>query len=128
MDILVLIHRAFSDQRERVSDGGEELPQKLAPILEYIDLHLQDSISLELLEKQFYVNRHYLNRLFKSYTGSTIHEYIIYKRIATAKRLLVEGSTVTESCLQSGFNDYTAFSRMFKKRKLASCIRTTREP
>ncbi|MFD2611645.1 helix-turn-helix domain-containing protein [Paenibacillus gansuensis] len=114
MEILVLIHRAFSDQR--VTEGGQDLPHKLAPVLEYIESNLEEDLSLVNLERKFFLNRYYLNRLFKRHTGSTIHEYIIYKRIARAKQFLANGYNVTEACQRSGFNDYTGFLRMFKKK------------
>jgi AraC-like DNA-binding protein len=114
MEILVLINRFFSDNR--ATDSGVDLPLRLTPILEYIDLHPEEDLSLERLEKMFYMNRYYLSRLFKQYTGSTIHAYIVYKRISMAKRLLAEGCNVTEACVRSGFNDYTSFLRMFKKK------------
>lgn len=113
MEILVLIHRMFSDLR--VTDGGQDLPHKLAPVLAYIETNLEEDLSLENLERTFFLNRYYLNRLFKQHTGSTIHAYITYKRLARAKQLLASGFNVTEACQRSGFNDYTGFLRMFKK-------------
>lgn len=114
MEILVLIQRLYHDQR--ASDGGFDLPVKLAPVLEYIDAHIQEDLSLTGLEGRFFINRYYLNRLFKQHTGSTIHDYILYKRIAEAKKLLADGCNVTEACHRSGFNEYTSFLRIFKKK------------
>jgi len=44
-----------------------------------------------------------------------LHEYIIFKRVARAKKLLMEGKSVTETCHLSGFNDYSNFIRTFKR-------------
>ncbi|TVY09000.1 AraC family transcriptional regulator [Paenibacillus cremeus] len=113
MEILVFINHLFDHQK---SDEGINMHHKLSPILDYIELNLDQELSLDHLEKEFFINKFYLIKLFKKYTGSTIHEYIIYKRISMAKKYLAEGSNVTEACLKSGFNDYTSFLRMFKKR------------
>lgn len=97
---------------------GEELqaPEALMPILEYIDNHLAEDLTLESLSRRFYLNQSYLSRLFKKSIGSNIHEFIIYKRISKAKKLLSEGFNVTETCSTCGFNDYANFLRMFKRK------------
>lgn len=114
LELLVAINRIFLSQKP--VDSGVELHHKLTPILDYIELHLHEELSLELLQRQFFINKYHLIRVFKEYTGSTVHEYIVSKRISLAKRYLSEGCSVLESCMRCGFNDYTSFLRMFKKK------------
>ena len=113
IELLVFINRVF-----KIAGPAEEhhnVPKKLMPILDYIDDNLESELTLELLQEKFYINRFYLSRLFKESTGINIHEYITYKRISKAKRLLSEGYSVTDSCMISGFVDYSNFIRIFKK-------------
>lgn len=112
-EILVFINRAFMNIE--YSEENTSVPEKLVPILDYIDSRLETDLSLEALEGKFYINRFYLSRLFKKSTGSSIHEYILFKRISKAKKLLSEGHSVTDTCMLSGFSDYSNFIRMFKK-------------
>lgn len=114
IEILVLVHRFF--YTNKANENGMDLPKRLSPILAYLDQHLTEDLTLERLEKMFFISKYHLSRLFKKHTGSTIHEYIIYKRIALAKKMLADGYNVTEACMGSGFNDYTGFLRMFKKK------------
>jgi len=114
MELLVFINTAFSSGH--TAEDSRFMHEKLSPVLNYIEAELGGELSLDHLAKQFYINKFYLMKLFKTYTGSTIHEYIISKRIAAAKRYLSEGCNVTEACFQSGFRDYTAFLKMFKKK------------
>ncbi|MCZ8523220.1 MULTISPECIES: AraC family transcriptional regulator [Paenibacillus] len=114
-ELLVVVNRAFRENLAPHAAGGHGLHDKLAPVLEYIDRHLEQDLTLESLEGHFYTNRYYLSRLFRRHTGSSIHEYILLKRVALAKKLLKEGCNVTEACQRSGFNDYSHFIRMFKK-------------
>lgn len=113
LEILILINKAFN------SSGAREEPttfsKRLTPILEYIDENLDGDLSLSCLEKKFYISGSYLSRLFKKNVGSNIHEYIIYKRISKAKRLLGEGYNANQASLMCGFNDFSNFSRLFKR-------------
>ena len=56
-----------------------------------------------------------MSHLFKRETGSTIFQYILVKRIAMAREFLSMGTSVAETCVQSGFGDYANFIRTFKK-------------
>lgn len=113
IELLIFINRIYSNSTCIVDHVN--IPSKLIPILEFIDHNLESDLKLETLEKMFYINRFYLCKLFKNSIGSTIHEYIIYKRISLAKLLLSKGYSVTDTCSKSGFNDYTNFIRMFKR-------------
>lgn len=113
LELLVYINRLFL--KSEYSDENKSTPPKLIPILDFIDKNLEGDLSLSAIEKKFFLDKFYINRLFKKCTGSTIHDYIIYKRISMAKKLMSGGFTATESCYKSGFNDYSNFSKMFKK-------------
>jgi AraC-like DNA-binding protein len=113
IELLVLLNRAFRQNLSPLISSA--VPEKLAPVLDYIDHHLDQDLTLEALEQQFFMNRYYLSRLFRQSTGSTIHEYILLKRVAYAKKLLHDGHNVTDACQLSGFNDYSNFIRMFKR-------------
>ncbi|TXK75913.1 helix-turn-helix domain-containing protein [Paenibacillus sp. N3.4] len=113
IELLVFINRTFQSQGKQVEQVM--IPDKLLSLLTYIDENLDQDLSLDVLEHVVFMNRSYLCRLFKKHTGSTIHEHILFKRIAKAKLLLREGCTVTDTCQQAGFNDYSNFIRTFKK-------------
>lgn len=112
LELLVYVNRLFEGPpQEEIS----HIPEKLAPILNHIDNNLKSDLSLEALEKKFFINASYLSRLFKKCVGSSIHEYIVYKRISKAKELLAKGLDASEICSLCGFNDFSNFSRTFKR-------------
>lgn len=111
-EILVMINRIYQINTEVEK---HQISIKIQHILAYINLNLTSNLSLDTLEKRFATDKYYLSRLFKKETGSTIYNYILVKRIALAKQLLSEGKNVTETCILSGFNDYSNFIRTFKK-------------
>ena len=81
----------------------------------YINENLADSLSLDNLAGRFYISKFYLSRRFKQFTGLTIYQYIMKKRLITARNMLRAGTPVTVSCLQCGFNDYSNFLKAFKR-------------
>ena len=88
---------------------------KLVQILDYINEHLGEELSIDSLSARFYLSRYYLMHFFKEETGYTIGNYITEKRLLLAKNLVQNGSSITEACYQSGFKNYSTFSRAFKK-------------
>lgn len=88
---------------------------KLLQILDYINENLTEDITIDKLSAQFYLSRYYLMHFFKEGTGYTIGNYITRKRLLYAKSLVQKGKTLTEACFESGFKNYSTFSRAFKK-------------
>lgn len=85
-------------------------------VVDYIDEHFAEpGLTVEQIRESVYVSQGYLSRVFKSFTGSSVYNYLTYKRLIRAKELLVSGETVLDACLASGFTDYTSFLKTFKK-------------
>lgn len=113
MQLLTIINSNFKGIIQNKEQFA--IPDILEEVLEYIHFNLHGDLSLKTLENKFNINQFYLSRLFKKSFGSTLHEYILFKRLSLAKRLLQNDKTVTEACELSGFNDYFHFIRIFKK-------------
>ena len=88
----------------------------ISNILNHIDQHLDECLSLQSIADKFHFSKGYLCRLFKEQTRTTIHEYISAKRISKAKQLLATGHTIQETIVKTGFNDYSNFIRKFKEK------------
>ncbi|MCL6588598.1 MAG: AraC family transcriptional regulator [Firmicutes bacterium] len=88
---------------------------KISPILDYINLHFNEEISLGHLAQKFYLSKVYLGNLFKSATGYTVKEYIIARRMMFAKQLLLENEPVVKVMEKVGYNNYSHFIRTFKR-------------
>jgi len=82
---------------------------------DYIDVRFMKDVTVEEIAKTIGYNRRYLSRIFKETTDKSIQEYLIYKRIEFAKKLLKEGYRVNEVSQMCGYRDISNFSRMFKK-------------
>lgn len=88
---------------------------KIIAILDYLNEHLTENLSIEKLADTFYLNRYYLMHTFKEETGYTIGHYITTKRLFMARGLIDGGMPVTNACYESGFKNYSTFFRAYKK-------------
>lgn len=89
---------------------------QLRSLLEYIDKHYQQKITLKELAAIANVSPQHLCRLFKNIAGMPPIDYINHLRINEAKRLLQQRHLkVGEVAQIVGFSDSNYFSRLFKK-------------
>ena len=95
--------------------GHEEKKANIAPIISYINENLSMPLTAETLSKHFFINKSYLCRAFKKHTGFTISSYINKKRLVLVKQLYQNGKTLTQSCIESGFSNYSTFYKLYMK-------------
>ena len=88
---------------------------KIVSLIEYINDHLTESITIDTLSEQFFLSKYYLMRMFRDCTGYTIHNYITEKRMYLARELISDGASVSDACYGCGYQDYSAFARAYKK-------------
>ena len=84
-------------------------------IVNYIEDHLDEELSLERLANKFYLSKYYNCQLIKNNTGISIHNYITKKRLSECKNAILSNTTISEIYLMFGFKDYSSFYRAFKK-------------
>ena len=84
-------------------------------LLEYIENHISDDLSLDTISSYFHLNKYYISHLFKEYHGLSIHQYIIRKRLDLCRESLQTNSNIADVCQMYGFSDYSVFYRAFKK-------------
>ena len=88
----------------------------LKNIVEYIKRHYYESISLEILSKQFHYNSQYISQLFKKEMKTNLIDYLNLIRIEKSKILLKNGNIkMEEIAIKVGFSNPKYFSKIFKK-------------
>ena len=83
----------------------------------YIDENLHRTITIEELCRELYISKNLLYKKFHDFFDCTVNEYITQKRLDLAK-LMLDNTTdsskkIAENC---GFDNYSYFSRLFKKK------------
>lgn len=117
LQLIVKINTIYTINQE-VDGSIEEDVQyndKIYEIIRYISQNLDKKISLDELEKKFFIDKYYLCHLFKEVTGYTLVDYMNYKKVLSAKEQLRAGRPISEVWIQFGFLNYSSFYRTFKK-------------
>lgn len=111
---LVLFIRACIDS-DMVHRSHNRKNLLMDDIFRYIHQHLTEDLTLEQLEKEFFVSRYHICREFKRTTGQTPHAYIVKARLDLCRKLIEQGKPIREVYALGGFGGYNHFFRAFKK-------------
>lgn len=85
-------------------------------IIQFLDEHYQEPISLQELGKEFHISPSYLSHIFKTEIGLPPIKYLMNRKIGESQNLLMNTSLPISDISDSlGFNDSGHFSRTFKK-------------
>lgn len=87
----------------------------IAELIEYINMHLSEDLSLETLARNVNYSVYYTCRIFKNITNYTLTNYIIEKRISKATAYLMSDIPITRAAEMAGFNNYSYFYKTFRK-------------
>ena len=101
----------------RDEDAAEPIivNEAMQDVLTYINEHYTSAIKLETIARQFGVSVSFLSHEFVKYTGRSVYDYVLYRRVLYAKELIAAGKPLNEVAYQCGFNDYSSFLRSFSK-------------
>ena len=81
----------------------------------YLNSNIYNEITMDELEKEFFYNKYYLIRSFKSNTGYTIKEYInTIKVLGTINPLILTNDSILKIALTNGFNSQEYYSEKFQ--------------
>ena len=84
--------------------------------INYINLNLSNSLSVQDIANLFYVSPTYLSRIFKKEVNCSIIEYINKERIKRSTVLLRDTDLqIHNISYLVGVDDFNYFSRLFKK-------------
>lgn len=115
IELLVFVNRWYLENYTlNKIDESFGFNSTVKSIIDYTNDNFTSNITLDSLVDEFHLNKHYMCQIFKQTTGTTIHRYIISRRLARAKILLNQGYNVTLTSDMCGFQNYTNFIRTFK--------------
>ena len=112
-DLILHLNRTAYEQEHPKSQKEEQ--NLYENLMDYIEEHLDEELTLEKLAGEFFVSKYYIAHIFKRKYW-TIHSSIYHeKRLSVSRDAILTGYKITEVYLMYGFKDYSSFFRAFKK-------------
>ena len=111
---LIGLNRAMADDLLQYAKPAA-YDRKIEAILRYLSEHLTEPVSIDDLAARFFVSKYHMMRQFRAQTGYTIHGYLTGKRLMFARAMIAAGTPVLQASEESGFGDYSAFLRAYRK-------------
>lgn len=127
MQLLQYMREHFSTERElrpASADGKgfslrgkqQDTDQKAAGMLEYIDEHWNEDLSLSMLAERAHFSVSYLSRYFQKITSMGFTAYLRKIRLIHARQFLMQGDhSITQIAYDCGFRNPSVFIEVFKQ-------------
>lgn len=107
-----IVYTLYEESPEEESSDQDEFSK----ITEYLNEHIEEQITLDVITKKFAINRNKLNALFMKHSSMTCMNYLQKLRIDLAKILLSKTEIpINEVSARVGFPDPNYFTKFFKK-------------
>ena len=110
--LLVLVNRTAL-RAGRAPEPRENADSLVYRILGYITDHYHEDLSLDFLANEFFISKYHLSREFSRVVGTSVHRYIVQKRLIMARQMMAAGTSTSEVSQLCGFGDYSNFYRAF---------------
>lgn len=105
----------YSEQSHSPDAGTSS--DKLKQVLDYIELHYAENITVSELAKLCYFSDYHFMRFFKKHMNMTCIEYVNNLRLEKSIELFEQGnSSILDVSLSTGFHNLSYFHRAFKKK------------
>ena len=98
----LLSHMLYMSLSSDSSAPHEPNSETISRIIMYLNNHLTEPISLDEISDRFFISKHHLNKVFRTATGTTVGEYVIHKRVASAQQLILNGCSAMQAAAASG--------------------------
>ncbi|MGV6846718.1 MAG: helix-turn-helix domain-containing protein [Lutibacter sp.] len=90
--------------------------KKVDMVYDYVNLHFKEPIPLSLISEKVSMTIPAFCRYFKKVSGKTFTQFVNEFRLVHATKLLAENqNSITDICYECGFNNFSHFSKSFKK-------------
>ena len=100
-----------------LAPSNEGLPSwRLQRVMDFVERHIDAEIGLAEMAAAAGFSDYHFSRMFKQSTGLSPYRYVLERRVAHAKELLLNSQMpIKEISIQSGFSDQAHLTTVFKK-------------
>ncbi|EDM27298.1 transcriptional regulator, AraC/XylS family protein [Lentisphaera araneosa HTCC2155] len=102
--------------QEILADKQKPLPQAIQNVLNHINHHLNQAISIDEMASVAKLSRYHFSRVFSKAIGISPNEYLIKTKMEYAQKLLfTQNLSVKQLAHECGYHDPSYFCKVFKK-------------
>lgn len=113
--LLLLVSRFLSSNGFKLNNS-KSTPSKILDTMSYVQLHLDENLTVAQLAKRVNQNQDYFSKQFLIHTGQRPLNYIHEKKIERAQYLIATtDKTFLEIAIDTGFSTLPHFSKVFKQ-------------
>ncbi len=92
--------------------------RQLRAVIDFIEAHLSQELSLEALAQQTSFSPYHFARLFRQATGKSPHQFVLHQRLDRAQQLLAETDMpLAQIALETGFASQSHLTSVFKQQR-----------
>ena len=111
-----VVTKNVKKKSKKIGSGQQsELPREIQDMINYIDLHITESITVKSIARELFISHSTLERKFKEWLDMTPLEFIKAKKMLLATKMLRDGKSVLETAISVGYNDSSYFIELFKQ-------------
>ncbi|MFV0561086.1 MAG: AraC family transcriptional regulator [Enterococcus sp.] len=114
LNYFIFLNRLTQEEHEVKATKAVQ-NSRVKQMMDYVAKHVANPLTLEEMEKNFFVSKYYITREFKKHTGFTFHQYVMKRKLFYAKQLLKEYQSANAVYEKCGFTSYTHFLKAFKR-------------
>ncbi len=115
LELLLFLNKQFISQEEDLTFSNVSENSFIRSVIEHIAANLDQPLTVDSLATTFFVSKGHLSREFKKFTGFTLHNYVLKRKLLYSKTLLMDGKNSNEIYVKCGFSSYPHFIKTFKK-------------
>jgi len=116
LGVALAVHILARYRRTSREPSAGLTPLRMRRVVDYVEAHLRDDVSLERLARIAGVSPSHFRALFRRSMGIPVHEYVIQRRVERARALLTRGELSTgQVAFEAGFAHQSHMARCMRR-------------
>ncbi len=111
--LIAQLFRALQDHS--MSSPAPETPDLFNQVMDYVEHHLTEKITIEDVAHAFYVSESTISQIFRKRMGVSFHRCVTQRKLIAAKEQITQGMPLEAVSEGLGFQNYSTFYRAFRQ-------------
>lgn len=114
--LIITCIKAYPDENREQTPYPQRMPEALKSAIQYVNLHLKESPSMEETARNVNISSSWLSKIFINCLHTPFSVFVLNQKIMYAQKLLVASKqSIPEIAVESGFSGNAYFSNCFRR-------------